>query len=907
MEDTMDEKFPRIELSRRTFLKMCGVFSSLATLGGGLSYSPTLRVASESDTGPTKEEKFSLCRMCHTYFCGAKVTLENGVATNIEGDKECQTNQGTFCIRGFGQILNLYDAYRVKAPMKRTNPQKGLDIDPGWVEISWDEAFGILEERMKRLRANPSDRRRLMVSTGFGADGCQTHRSFPVAFGTPNSIGATGAMCTTHFHNFLAHGTMMDRTDVEYCKMLIAAGRGTGANFGEAQGTVQPFMKARERGMKFIVVDPRCSPEASLANEWVPIRPGTDHAFFLGMQHVILHERGEFDIAFIKHRSNGAYLIGPDELYVTIDEKPAIWDLADGRAKAFDDETLVDPAIEGAFVVNGVRAMPAFELLKDMVATTSPEWAERITTVPAATIRRLANQFVELAHIGSTIELDGTSLPYRPVAINVNRGITNRKNGHLASYAAATTCMLVGAVDTPGSRLGTGFGPRVTVADEEGTLKLYEGEGLAPGPFPWQYPPRSYDAKDLYPHRHSSGFIALNALHKPEKYGLDYTLDTAIFFGHNFYTKGGTPEYITEALLKIPFIASIVIGIDETAMLSDLLLPEHAVLERTFVNINPPGSTEMRPKLVDHGNISLTGSILQTPVVPPIYNTMQADEIFLELADRAGCLTGVVETGPPSLNQLLNRPIRSDELKFDVTRRITIEDYLDRLLKNANGPDKGFEWFKQHHYNFQTAPASKSYNTAYNPKTRYNLYRILLKRSELNIRQNLAEAGVDMPGWDLEDFLSYYRPLTEYRPSDGWSAPADFDMWAIVWRTPPYMFDISAVQGNPLLYDISKNLDPFQFKVLLNRDTGAKKGIQDGDTIWIESPYGRCEAQVVLTETIHPEVVGFHGGLKRLSPQLNPITREGASFNTLVSISEGTFEPITAGLDTAPKVKIYKA
>jgi anaerobic selenocysteine-containing dehydrogenase len=906
MEESMSATQDKT-IRRRDFLKVSGVCAGLVALDSVIPRSSPFKSSSAGKDSASVEEKFSICRMCHTYFCGAKVTLKNGVVTHIEGDPGCRTNQGTLCIRGYGQILNLYNLYRVKAPMKRTNPQKGLAVDPGWVEISWDEAINILGDRLQKLRANPKDRRKLMVSTGFGADGAQTHRTFSVAFGTPNSIGATGAMCSTHFHNFLGHGTMMDRADVEYCDLLIAVGRGTGANFGEAQGTIKPFMKARERGMKFIVVDPRCSPEASKADQWVPIRPGTDQAFFLAMQNVILHERGEFDVSFIKHRSNGAYLIGADELYVSINEKPAIWDLSDNMAKAFDDETLVDPAIEGTYEVDGTQATPAFQLLKDMVSTTTPEWAEEITSVPAATIRQIANEFVDNAHIGSTIELDGITLPFRPVAINVNRGVTNRKNGHLASFAAVTTCMLVGAMDTPGSRMGTGFGPKVTAADEEGTLKLFEGEGLTPGPYPWVYPPASYDAKDLYPHRHSSGFIALNALHDPKKYGLDYDLDTAIVFGHNFYTKGGNPDYITEALLKIPFIASIVLEVDETAMLSDLLLPEHAVLERTFVNINPPGSTEMRPKLVDKSNITLTGSMLQTPVVSPIYNTRLVDDIFLELADRAGCLTGVAEKGPPTLNQLLNGPIRNEDFKFNVNQRITIEDYLDRLLKNANGPDKGFDWFKENHYNFQSAPASKGYNTAYNPKTRYNLYRILLKRSEINIRKNLAEAGVNMPGWDLEDFLSFYRPLTEYRKNNSYSAPADYDMWAVVWRTPPYMFDVSQVQGNPLLYDIAKTWDPFQFKVLLNRTTAVNKGILDGDTIWVESPYGKSQATVVLTDAIHPEVVGFHGGLKRLSPQLNPITAEGTSFNVLVPISEGTFEPITAALDTAPKVKIYKA
>ena len=890
-------------LNRREFLKVSGLCTGLAAFNSAILNRSPFKSSSAKQASGATVEKFSICRMCHTYFCGAKVSIENGVVTHIEGDTDCPTNQGTLCIRGSGQIFNLYDPYRVKAPMKRTNPQKGLDVDPGWVEISWDEAFNILTDRLAKIRKQ--DRRQLMISSGFGADGSLIFKNFASAYGTPNSIGATGAMCSTHFHNFLGHGTMMDRTDVEHCEYLIAAGRGTGPNFGEAQGTVKPFFRARERGMKFVVVDPRCSPEASKANEWVPIRPGTDQAFFLAMQHVILHERGEFDQDFIKNRSNGSYLIGPDELYINVTDKPAIWDLSDNQPKAFDDPTLVDPAIEGSYSVNGISAKPAFQLLKEMVKPATPEWAEGITSIPAADIRRIANEFVDHAHIGSKIMLDDVTLPYRPVAINVNRGVTNRKNGHLASYSAVTTCMLVGAMDVPGSRLGTGFGPRVTVADEEGTLKLYEGQGLTPGPYPWEYPPKSYDAADLYPHRHSSGFIALTALQDPKRYGLDYTLDTALFFGHNFYTKGGDPDFITQSLLRIPFIVSIAIGIDETGMLSDLLLPEHAVLERTFVNINPPGSTEMRPKIVDHTNITLTGSMLQTPVVPAMYKTMNADEIVIELADRLGILRGEGERGP-TFNQIINGPVK-DEFKFDINQRISYEDYLDRRLKSANGPEHGYEWFSQNHYDFQTAPMSKGYNTAYNPATRYNLYRIVLKRSELNIRKNLAEAGASMPGWDLEDFLSYYRPLTEYRPGNATNAPREYDMWAVVWRTPPYMFDISGVQSNSLLHDIAANWDPFQFRVLLNTRTAKVRNLKDGDTIWVELMYGKSQAVVRVTEAIHPEVIGFHGGLKRLPTGLNPITQEGTSFNRLISITEGTFEPITAALDTALKVKITKA
>jgi anaerobic selenocysteine-containing dehydrogenase len=885
--------------TRRAFLKATAATAAVATIGAKFEQGSFSTLPSRAKSAVTSKEQFVLCRMCHAYFCGARVKVEGGVVTQVEGDKACPVNQGAFCIRGQGMVMNLYEPYRIKSPMKRTNPEKGLDIDPGWVEISWDEAFSTLAGRLKKIRAE--DPRKLAFCTGFGADANLMATSFAAAFGTPNRLGATGAMCSTHFHNFLGHGTMMDRTDVEFCEYLIAVGRGTGANFGEAQGTVWPFTKARERGMKFVVVDPRNSPEAAKADEWVPIRTGTDHAFFLALQNVIIHERNTFDRDFVKWRSNGAYLIGPDELYVNVNGKPAIWDASDNQAKAFNDPGLKDPAIEGTFIVAGVTAKPAFQLLKDMVAKSTPEWAEQITTVPAATIRRIANEFIDHAHIGSKIQLDGVTLPFRPVAINVNRGVTNRKNGHLASFAAVTTCMLMGAMDAPGSRLGTGFGANVTPPDAEGTLAIPAGTGLSPGPYPWKYPPDSYDASELYPHRHSVGFIAMSAILDPAKYGLKYTLDTMIFYGHNYYTKGGDPATITAALKKLPFIATIAFVMDENAMLSDMLLPENAMLERLLVNINPPGSTEMRPKLVDRSNIALTGTIVGLPAVDRLYNTMEADDIALELADRLGILKG--EGG---INGIFNRNLVADQ-KIDVSKRYEYKDMVDRRLKSVNGADKGLSWFAQNGFNMQTAPLGKAYNSGYHPETRYNLYRIFLKRSELSLRKNWASVGVPMPGWDLNDFLSYYRPLTEYRLGNAATAPAEFDMWASVWRTPPFMFDISGVQSNALLYDVAKTWDRFAFHVLINSKTAAARGLKDEDQIWVESPYSKTLARVRVTETIHPDVVGFHGGLQRLSKGLNPIAREGASFNRLVPITEGTFEPITGALDTAVKVKIYKA
>ncbi|WP_165056641.1 hypothetical protein [Adlercreutzia sp. ZJ305] len=63
--------------------------------------------------------------------CGNITTVKDGVVVSIEGDPARPSNRGTLCPRGKGAIMNMYNPYRIKAPMKRTNPEKGMDVDPG--------------------------------------------------------------------------------------------------------------------------------------------------------------------------------------------------------------------------------------------------------------------------------------------------------------------------------------------------------------------------------------------------------------------------------------------------------------------------------------------------------------------------------------------------------------------------------------------------------------------------------------------------------------------------------------------------------------------------------------------------------------------------------------------------------
>ena len=79
----------------------------------------------------------SFCMMCMQADDGTLVHIEDGVVTHIVGNPDSPTNLGKICIRSVSSIRGLYNPYRVKGPLKRTNLEKGPDVDPGWVEITW--------------------------------------------------------------------------------------------------------------------------------------------------------------------------------------------------------------------------------------------------------------------------------------------------------------------------------------------------------------------------------------------------------------------------------------------------------------------------------------------------------------------------------------------------------------------------------------------------------------------------------------------------------------------------------------------------------------------------------------------------------------------------------------------------
>jgi anaerobic selenocysteine-containing dehydrogenase len=851
---------------------------------------------------PEKKTLHGLCRACMQGDCATLVHLEDGVVVKVEGKPDAPPNYGTLCSKGNAEIISLYNPYRVKTPLIRTNPEKGLDIDPKWKEVSWDEALDYTAERLKAVREK--DPRGLVICEGWGQRDTILRQPFGHAFGTPNETGSHGALCTVHYPSGLVHsGYPVAIVDLQYCQYHITMGRSLGPNFGIVPG-MRKFTRAIERGMKLVVVDPRSSYEAS-KGEWVPIRPGTDLAFLLAMAHVMMHEIEVYDEWFLKNRTNAPYLIDAEGKYCRDAKtgKPLMWDSLDDVAKPYNAE-FKEVAFTGARTIDGNACRTGFDLVKETFAQYTPEWAQEICTVPAQTIRRLAGEFVAHARIGSTIEIDGFTFPFRPVSLNVERNVTNRRGGTYADLTGKIINMLVGNIEVPGGCLSCSFRGPIMGPTEDGTVTpQYEAV-----PKPFKFPPDHATMEEFYPHQHTAPHLALNAILDPEKYYLPYHVDAWMSVGGNPIRQNAQPEAYIKGFKKLSFMVSIAFHMDEPAILSDVLLPEHSALERFRVTPFYP-----QHQSIDDEVNGLKMIQLREPV-PTIFNTRHVDDIFTDLAERLGILYG--EGGLyDHLNHAVDWVDKTDGLnlngdwKLDVTKKYTLEEIYERQIRGwPYGGGQGLEDLKKKGHIEHWKSRKEFYLYYYFPdnQTRHPLYLMGLKEVGDGLKANLIRHNIKFPGIDDMDYIfDLYRPIPHWVETSEWNPPKEFDLWAINWKTPYIGNDAGNLTGNPWLAEIYAK-DPWESVILINPATAERKKLKDGDRVVVASRYGEIEGRLRVSELFHPDAVGVGGSYGLGTRQSNPLNCVGPNFNALLSIDDKTLDGVSGGQDTAPAVRISR-
>ncbi|MBI2185484.1 MAG: molybdopterin-dependent oxidoreductase, partial [Thaumarchaeota archaeon] len=463
------------------------------------------------------------CSLCQN-FCGLFALVKDGKVLRVEGDPDNPRNHGHLCAKGLSGYLSLYSPKRITRPLLRTNPAKGLGVDPKWKEISWNEAIDIVANRIREVRrklgVGQDDQDIVSWKGGSGKILITTfdhpamysgaHRAWAIALDAIMVVMGAACYCGNAVHppSFLNTSTFEITPDAEYAKYLLLIGSQAGSIIHyDTMNVARHIAEKRPGNVKVVVVDPMCAYAAARSEEWIPIRPGTDGALIMSLINLMVNEYKIYDSDFLMEKTNAPYLVGEDGLYVRDDQnRPLIWDAVNGAPKAITDIATKNCALEGSYVVNGKACKPSFQLIKDHAKRYSPEMAAEITSIPEETIRRIAKELGEAACIGKTIVVDGMELPYRPVSVVWYRGISAHKHAYLTGFAAMMIPTLLGAIQVPGGI--SGHPPAKEETDVDGMMvsKAWLGSPYPPRPVK---KPRRVDLYDLFPVGHGSSPLTI--------------------------------------------------------------------------------------------------------------------------------------------------------------------------------------------------------------------------------------------------------------------------------------------------------------------------------------------------------------------------------------------------------------
>ena len=380
-----------------------------------------------------KSEKRLVPTVCHSgcgLVCGLLAHVEDGILTKVEAQDMPDPKYRHICARGLSTIQMVYHPDRLKYPMKRVG-ERG---EGKWERITWDDALDTIANKLKEIgeRHGPKSLMWCVSPIGgldlmYASLAGSLQGTFASIIGDGDSAGPSGDMAS-----FSVIWGDRYLTGMENPEVIIA----WGTNPAETQPFGMRQIQAdRERGAKFVVIDPRFTPSAAKADQYIRIRPGTDTALALGIMHIIL-EKGLQDDAFIADNTVGTFLVNTqtglflreNEIIAEgSDQKFMIWDVSANEARPHDVSGSV-PALRGAFTIDGIEFRPAFQLLEAMIKEYTLEKVSEITEVPEDTIRELALYYAQ----------------QKPVATYRGMGVQRTFHGDLTFRAMTTLAAITG-------------------------------------------------------------------------------------------------------------------------------------------------------------------------------------------------------------------------------------------------------------------------------------------------------------------------------------------------------------------------------------------------------------------------------------------------------------------------------
>lgn len=481
-----------------------------------------------------------MCQLCST-VCGIVGYVKEGRVIKIEGNPNDPNSRGHLCARGQAGLNHLYHPERLLYPLKRV----GKRGEGKWKRISWDEALDEIASKLKKVRESGKPEE-FAFHQGRQRSKDALKR-FINAFGTGTQLSHR-SLCSGNRR--AANLTYLwesdwDLNDVEHSRYIL----NFGSNAFEAHQGHVPFANRIQNGRfkngaKLVTFDVRLSNTAGGSDEWFAPFPGTDGAIALAMANTILEEE-KHDEEFLTKWTN-----------VTVAE------------------------------------------LKQHLAEYTPQWAEKVSGVPAADIRRIALEFAAAAPACTTM---------------CNRGSSAHLNGYYNDRAIQLLNAIVGSVGKKGGWCWSPWG---------GLDPIVSTPPMPPGAKTWSVleDPPEYPLANVWRRMRVGELVYLYLLQgraRLQAY-MTYNLDSPLTWPE---------ESLTQQVLSdedlIGFHVCINCFYNETAHYADIVLPWATYMERW--DLDARASYNLRPYVG-----------LRTPMVEPLGESRDVRDFFPELARRIG-------------------------------------------------------------------------------------------------------------------------------------------------------------------------------------------------------------------------------------------------------------------------------
>jgi anaerobic selenocysteine-containing dehydrogenase len=736
---------------------------------------------------------------CHG-GCGVLAYVKDGKLVKVEGDPDHPWSQGRLCPRCLSMTQYTYHPDRLRYPLKRVG-ERG---EGKWEQISWDEAFDLVERSMKSIKEKYGAES-VIFAQGTGRDIGGWLSMLAYAYGSPNwMFGLSGVACYTPrlLVMWITHGDhcvtdasqwlpgRYDNPEYKLPESIIVWGQSLPAScpdgfFGH---WIVDMMK---RGTKIIVIDPCFTWLASRSEKWLQIRPGTDGALALGFINVIINE-DLYDRKFVERWTNAPFLVRVDDGTSKIlresdlDAEGAetnfvVWDTGTDRAAIWDSAKVdfktdgVKPLFEGTcnvVLANGETVMckTVWTLLRDSVREYTPEKVSEITWIPSEDIIASARIYAKS----------------KPASIHWGLPIDTIAGTTPTGQAINFLWCLTGNLDVPGGNVIARYPLDVV------TYPYHSGVGFSSLP--------------AEAHKKRIGTWKYGAIRDFRAWAHPDTVLEQIFTEEPYPVKGMwiqtsnpiactglEPKKWYDALKKLDFIAVVDLFMTPTAMLADVVLPAATFLEK---------------------------------------NSLKGWWVPLQ------AITKVIQEGE----------CKSDaEINLELSKRFnpefpwsSVEEMYDAILKPANMSyqdlcDKGWLLPPKGH-----------------PSAPYLRYEKGLLRNDGKNGFMTPSGKVELYSTWLEHWGLHPLPYYEEPPFSPISTPDKYKEYPLILTTGrrSTAFFHSEHRMIPWLREIEPDA-----LIEINPQTAQQFDIKDGDAVWVENWFGKCKRKAKLTPLVHPDIV----------------------------------------------------